>query len=131
MSWYIKAIKSYADFSGRARRKEYWMFYLFNMLFVFALYLLMILFMVIGGAFDSDGITIASLIFSFIMGAYGLFVFIPSLAVLVRRLHDQGKSGAWVFISFVPFIGGIWLLVLTCMEGTVGPNQYGDDPKSI
>ncbi len=131
MSWYIKAIKSYADFSGRARRKEYWMFYLFNSIIAFALYLLMLLFMVTSSAFESNVIMIPSLIISLLMGVYGLFIFIPSLAVLVRRLHDQDKSGAWVFISFVPFIGGIWLLVLTCMEGTPGPNQYGDDPKTI
>ena len=56
---------------------------------------------------------------------------IPYLAVMIRRLHDQGKSGWWYFISWVPFIGGIWLLVLMCLDGTPGDNDYGPNPKGL
>ena len=62
---------------------------------------------------------------------YGLFIFIPSLALWVRRLHDTGKSGWFVLISFIPLFGGIWLLVLACTEGNKGDNKYGPDPKAI
>ena len=61
---------------------------------------------------------------------YALFMFIPGLAVAVRRLHDVGKSGWWYFIALVPLIGGIWLIVLFATEGTRGNNEYGADPKS-
>lgn len=69
--------------------------------------------------------------------AYGLFVFyllailVPYLAVVVRRLHDSGKSGWYYFVSFIPGIGGIWMLILLCTEGNNFPNQYGDDPKNV
>ena len=64
-----------------------------------------------------------------IVGIYALAVFVPSLAVAVRRLHDINKSGWFYFVSLIPLIGGIWLFILLCTEGTQGPNQYGDDPK--
>jgi uncharacterized membrane protein YhaH (DUF805 family) len=64
-----------------------------------------------------------------LMVVFALGVLIPGIAVQVRRLHDIGKSGVWIFISLVPIIGGIWLLVLNCSEGQNGQNQYGPDPK--
>jgi len=115
MSWFIGALKKYATFSGRARRQEYWMFVLFYVLFAIVASLLD---MVLGT------VTIITLV-------YSLAMIVPMLAVLVRRLHDQDKSGAWFFITFVPIVGSIWLLVLTCTEGTTGPNKYGEDPKAI
>ncbi|WP_010680974.1 DUF805 domain-containing protein [Acetivibrio cellulolyticus] len=118
MEWYLKVLKQYADFSGRARRKEYWMFYLFNCIIAFVL--------LIPFAFINDTKVILFIGLYFI---YALGVMIPSIAVLVRRLHDIDKSGWWYFISFVPFIGSIWLLVLLCTEGTRGRNSYGPDPK--
>ena len=120
MKWYLKVIKNYAGFSGRARRQEYWMFVLFNIIFAIGA---MILDNVLGLAFNGIGYGIIYLL-------YVLFTLLPSLAVLVRRLHDTGKSGWWFLISFVPLIGSIWLLVLLVKEGVAGSNEYGPDPKA-
>ncbi len=124
MEWYLKVLRdNFANFEGRARRKEYWMFALFNMLFIIAIYVLLI----IGIISESGAIsTVAGLLLS----VYVLALLVPSIAVVVRRLHDQDKSGTWYFIAFIPIIGGIWLLVLMATEGTNGPNQYGEDPKA-
>lgn len=113
MSYFTGCFKKYADFSGRARRSEYWMFVLFNTLIGFVLFLL----------------TLITPVLSFLYALYGLAVLIPGLAVTVRRLHDVGKSGAWIFISLVPFIGGIWLLVLLCTDSQYETNEYGENPK--
>lgn len=114
MDWYLSVLKNYAVFSGRARRKEYWMFFLFNVIFAIVLG-------IIGSIIDT---TILSTL-------YSLALLIPGIAVFVRRMHDIGKSGWWLLISFIPIIGGIWLLVLACTEGTAGENEYGQDPKAI
>lgn len=114
MEWYLKVLKNYATFSGRARRKEYWMFVLFNTIVGFVLWILDI---IIGTYFVLDGL-------------YCLAIILPSLAVSVRRLHDIGKSGWWMFISLIPLIGGIWLLVLFVTDGTPGENTYGPSPKA-
>ncbi len=113
MNWYLDVLKKYAVFSGRARRTEYWMFVLFNLIF-----------------------TIVAIVLDFIIGTYVLFyvvyvlaVFIPGLAVSVRRLHDVGKSGWMFLIVLIPIIGGIWLLVLMVTNGDLGENQYGTNPK--
>mgnify|MGYP002700863064 CR=1 FL=1 len=120
MKWYLKVVRdNYANFQGRARRQEYWMFTLFNAIFIFAL-------IIISGmlveATDSPAVMSIYLI-------YAIGVFIPSVAVAVRRLHDTGKSGWYYFISFIPLIGGIWLIVLLATEGDNRTNQYGPDPK--
>ena len=120
MEWYIKCWKNYAVFQGRARRKEYWMFALFN--FVICMALSMI------GSLFIDSIGMASQIPYYI---YALAAFIPSLAVMVRRLHDVNKSGWWYFIILVPLIGIIWMLVLLCTEGDKGDNKYGPNPKAL
>ena len=124
MNWYLKVLKQYADFKGRARRTEYWMFALFNFLIWIVLFGLSLGLAISG----NSGMFIAPVI-SILLILYYLVILVPSLAVLVRRLHDQNKSGAWFFIAFVPLVGGIWLLVLLCTDGTPGPNQYGPDPK--
>ena len=124
MSWYLAALKKYAKFSGRARRKEYWMFALFNTIFVIVA---MILDNILGITFKIGG---QSMGYGFIYLLYTLFIIIPGLSVFVRRLHDQNKSGGWFFIAFIPLIGGIWLLVLMCLAGTAGPNRFGEDPKA-
>jgi uncharacterized membrane protein YhaH (DUF805 family) len=121
MSWYTKVIKNYAVFNGRARRKEYWMFVLFNLIF---LILAVALDNLLGTAFQDTGYGIIYLI-------YTLGVFIPSLAVLVRRLHDLGKSGWWLFIILIPLVGGIWFLVLMATDGQRLDNAYGPDPKRV
>lgn len=112
-------MKKYAVFSGRARRKEYWMFGLFQILFGMVA---MIIDSMIG--FNFNGIPYG--VFYMI---YGLATFVPSLSVFVRRLHDTNRSGWWILIGLIPLIGAIWLLVLLCTEGTAGDNKYGPDPK--
>jgi uncharacterized membrane protein YhaH (DUF805 family) len=134
MEWMILPFKRYADFSGRSRRKEYWMFQLFNVLIVVALVAI-----IIAGAPEMNSspysdVTVAEepgVLFSVGIGLavlYWLISFIPGLAVFVRRLHDTGRSGWWWFISFIPF-GSIVLLVFMCIEGDGYENAYGPDPK--
>ncbi|WP_159023331.1 DUF805 domain-containing protein [Formosa sp. L2A11] len=118
MNWYLKVIKEhYADFKGRARRQEYWMFVLINMLISWGITIL-------GYLFDSS-------IFSGISGLYSLAVLIPGIAVAVRRLHDVGKSGWFLLLSCIPIIGWIWLIVLMATDSEVGPNKWGDNPKGL
>lgn len=115
MEWYLKVLKNYANFNGRARRKEFWMFILINFLISTGLQIIL-------GMISPELMLI-------VVGLYSLGVLIPSIAVGVRRLHDINKSGWWYFIGLVPLIGGIWLLVLFATEGTSGENEYGHDPK--
>lgn len=121
MEWYLKVLRQYSDFNGRARRKEYWMFVLFNMIFAFIAIVLD----------NLMGLTIGEIGYGPLYGLYALIVLIPGLAVGVRRLHDTGKSGWMMLLVFIPLIGGIWLLVLMIMEGDQGDNQYGPNPKEI
>lgn len=120
MKWYLKVLKQYADFNGRARRTEYWMYVLFNMIFGIAA---VILDNILGLKFTPE------IPYGFIYLIYVLATLIPGVAVSVRRLHDVDKSGWFLLISFIPIIGGIWLLILCATEGTPGTNQYGVNPK--
>jgi len=115
MEWYLKVLRQFADFEGRAKRQEYWMFMLFNTIFlVIALILDNIL-----------GITFGRTIFyGPIYTLYALVVFIPGLAVSVRRLHDIGKSGWYYLILLIPLAGPIWFLVLMIRESDKAKNQY-------
>ncbi|AXG70094.1 inner membrane protein YhaI [Kordia sp. SMS9] len=123
MEWFLKVVRdNFSNFEGRARRKEYWMFILFNLIIQIGFGVAIGIF----GAISPFLIYIPGLV----MLAYALYVFIPNLAVLVRRLHDTGNSGWMLLVAFIPLIGGIWLLVLLCTEGQYGPNQYGPDPKA-
>ena len=119
MDYFLHALKNYAMFSGRARRKEYWMFILFQILFGVAAY---ILDNMLGTTIGGGGV---------IYSLYSLALLIPGLAVAVRRLHEVGKSGWFMFIVLVPLVGAVWLLVLDCTEGNHGDNQYGPDPKAV
>lgn len=119
MNWYLKALRQYADFSGRARRKEYWLFSLFNLLFL----------IVAGVADNLLGLTILYLPYGAFYFLYAFAVFVPGLAVVVRRLHDIGKSGWMILISLIPIVGTIWLLVLLCTDSEEGDNEYGSCPK--
>lgn len=121
MEWYLKVMRNYANFSGRARRKEYWMFILFNFIFACAAAI----------ADNILGITFGQIGYGFLYFAYGLVTFIPSTAVSVRRLHDVGKSGWFLLIALIPIIGAIWLLVLMCIDGDHGDNKYGPNPKEL
>jgi uncharacterized membrane protein YhaH (DUF805 family) len=125
MHYYIEVLKKYCVFSGRARRSEYWYFVLFNSIICICLFML---------ALSSCGFDIKSYSSSFFMRIYWLYaiaILLPSLGVEVRRLHDIGKGGGWIFISFVPFIGGIWLLVLNILDSEPGENRFGANPKGI
>lgn len=120
MNWFLIVLKKYAEFTGRARRAEYWYFVLFYILFFIALSIIDS----VAGVFDRElGIGLLG-------GLFVLAMLIPSLAVTVRRLHDTSRSGWWFFISFIPLIGGIVLLVFTCLDSTPGTNAYGPNPKA-
>ncbi len=119
MEWYLKALKSYFDFTGRARRKEYWMYILFHILILFALGFSSSL------AQEAMGINFGAIV----VLIYVLATIIPTLAVLVRRLHDTNRSGWWFMIRFVPLVGDIILLIFLVSEGDTGANAYGPDPK--
>jgi uncharacterized membrane protein YhaH (DUF805 family) len=129
MEWMILPYKRYFDFSGRSRRKEYWMFALFNFLVSLAIgivfgvpeYQRIGMFMGFSTMLTSTG--------GILQNLFGLFSFIPSLAVSVRRLHDQDRSGWLLLLLLIPFLGWFALLVFMCLEGTKGDNSYGPDPK--
>ena len=125
MEWYLKVMReNYANFNGRARRKEYWMFVLFQSIIMIVL---MILDNVLGLAFDVSGISLG---YGWLYMLGALAHFIPGLAVVVRRLHDVGKSGWFYLIAFIPLIGFIWLFVLMCTDGEKTDNKWGADPKA-
>jgi uncharacterized membrane protein YhaH (DUF805 family) len=119
MSWFVEALKKYAVFSGRSRRKEYWYFVLFVVIINIVLNIIDSL---IGTYNRSAGVGLLTSIFN-------LAVLIPSIAVSVRRLHDIDRTGWWVLISLVPLIGWIVLLVFHVQDSTPGTNRYGPNPK--
>jgi len=119
MNWYLTVLKKYAVFTGRARRKEYWMFVLFNIIFYVVA---IILDNILGTAIEDLGYGLFYIL-------YTLGVIIPSIAVAVRRLHDIGKSGWWIFISLIPIIGVFWFIVLVATDSQAGENEYGPYPK--
>lgn len=126
MKWYLKVLQNYASFNGRARRSEYWYFVLFNLLFtIFA----MILDRLLGLTFTSQ--TGMPFVFGYIYLLYNLIVFIPSVAVAVRRLHDIGKSGWRFFIVLIPLIGGLVLLADFIKDSQPGENKYGPNPSEL
>ncbi|CAB3794214.1 DUF805 domain-containing protein [Pararobbsia alpina] len=119
MDWYLKVLKAYAVFSGRARRKEYWMFVLISVLVAIGLALLdVILNLRLGGG---KGL---------LSTLYSLGVLIPALAVAVRRLHDTNRSGWWLLLGLIPIVGSLVLLVFFVLDSTPGTNRFGPNPKS-
>lgn len=119
MSWFLLALRKYAVFHGRSRRSEYWYFALFYFLICIALGIV-------------DGITgtaSAQTGFGLLGPLFVLAMFIPSLSVGVRRLHDIGKSGWWLLLSLIPLVGFIVLLVWACRDSEPGTNAYGPNPK--
>lgn len=113
MNWYLEVLKKYAVFSGRARRKEYWMFALFSVIIVLVLGF-------VDELVGSPGV---------IGMLYSLAVLIPSIAVSVRRLHDTDRSGWWLLIGIVPLLGAIVLFVFMVQNSKPDQNQYGANPK--
>ncbi len=133
MDYMLMPLKRYADFQGRSRRKEYWMF----TLFIILSYIVFAVFAGLVGAFAmrvTDGQAPSVPVGVWIVGAlfvlFALAIFIPAIAVQVRRFHDQDKSGWFCLIGLVPYIGGIIVFVFMCLEGTKGPNRFGPDPKN-
>lgn len=131
MNEYLNVIRNhYADFRGRARRRQYWMFTLINALI---LVILQLPYYTSGAAQLAageplSGLPLVSLILS---GVYGLATFLPTLAVNVRRLHDTGRSGWWYLIALVPFVGSIVLLIFAVMDSQPGSNKWGPNPKGV
>lgn len=115
MNWYISVLKQYAVFSGRARRTEYWMFVLCNLI-------VMLLLGMVDKLIGGDNELISSI--------YSLAVLLPSLAVAARRLHDTDRSGWWLLLGLIPIIGTLVLIYFMVCNGQQGPNRFGDDPKA-
>jgi uncharacterized membrane protein YhaH (DUF805 family) len=125
MRWMLMPLRRYAEFSGRSRRREYWMYTLLNMVIVTIICLL--------GLWGADSKLFSSqdelmTYFAATLGLYSLVTFIPSLAVAVRRLHDTDKSGWMLLLGLIPIVGGLILLIFYLTEGTRGPNRFGPDP---
>ncbi len=118
MKWYFAVLNKYAVCNGRASRTEYWMFVLFHYIITIALSF----FESITGIFPETELPVLNIL-------YGLAVLIPIIAVVIRRLHDTGRSGWWCLIVLIPIIGAIVLLVWTVQDSHPGENKYGPNPK--
>ena len=137
MQWYLQALRNYADFQGRARRKEYWFFQLFyglGILLLTAPFWIIALTRIFTEADPDLNGDLALGTPEIVLGiAYLLWLLIhllPHIAVTVRRLHDTGRSGFWYLLGiFFPVIGTIWLFVLTVLDSEPGGNKYGPNPK--
>ena len=114
MSWYVMVLKKYLVFEGRARRKEYWYFALISFIISAILSLID----------TAIGINVLATI-------YGLAVLLPALGVSVRRLHDTGRTGWWIFINLIPLVGLIIWLVFMFTDSQQGENKYGPSPKAV
>jgi uncharacterized membrane protein YhaH (DUF805 family) len=121
MNWYLEVLKKYAVFEGRARRKEYWFFVLFNVLISMAMGSIDWL---TGNINPETGLGLFS-------GLYALGVMIPGMAVSVRRLHDTGRSGWWLLVTFVPVIGAMVFLYFMVLDSNPENNEYGPSTKGI
>lgn len=113
--WYTKVVKNFVVFQGRASRSEYWMFQLFNALIMFGI------------------IIVEAMIYEQpIIGViYILAMILPNLSVSVRRMHDTGRSGWWLLVSFVPVVGGLIFLIFTLLASEAGSNRFGPNPKGM
>jgi uncharacterized membrane protein YhaH (DUF805 family) len=129
MKWYLLALKRYADFSGRSRRKEFWYFMLFHFLILSAI---IIIFAgpeaILNDDFDSS--TDLGPVGNLVFGLYVLGTFIPMVAVRIRRYHDINKSGAYFLVGIIPCLGYIWDIIMLTTEGDRNTNKYGPNPKA-
>ncbi len=126
---FVEAIKSfygrYFDFATRSSRSEYWWVQLFNFILVIVLIVPMFMMFGVSGG-DPSG---SAMFMAFApVGLFLLINIIPGIAVTVRRFHDQDKSGWFYLLSFIPYVGGIVVIVFMCLRGTSGPNRFGEDP---
>ena len=120
MDWYFKVLKNYLGFSGRARRKEFWMFILVNLVLTVVL---SILDKMLGLRIAGDE--------GLLTTVYGVLIFLPYWAVQFRRLHDTDRSAWWLLLLLIPLVGWLIILAFNCQNGTPGENEYGADPKSL
>ena len=128
MNYYLHVLQNFKNFSGRARRKEYWMY---TLIYMPILFLAMFADNALGTTFQMDVMGQAVDVgYGWVYVIVGLLHFFPSLSVVVRRLHDVGKSGWFYLIILIPLVGFIWMLVLLVSNGNVGENKYGADPKA-
>ena len=121
MSWYLKAVKNYIGFSGRAQRKEYWYFYLFSHLITIAMVIIDFIIYRLS----------SETVLGMFTGAYLLAVILPKIAVTFRRLHDTGRSAWWWLINLVPIFGNLFYLYFLISDSEPEENQYGSSPKAI
>lgn len=127
MNEFIQAVtKDYMNFQTRSRRKDYWMFVLFNAIISMVL-------VVLGGVFSGGSSTSSGIgsIFMIVYGLYSLAILLPSIAITARRLHDTGRSGWLQLITLIPVVGGIILLVLLVQDSQPGSNKWGPNPKGV
>ena len=125
MEYYLKALRQYADFKGRAIRKEYWMFVLFNIIFSATA---AVLDRILGTEYVSSGEYNSG---GYINSLYSIVLFVPGLAAVVRRLHDVGKSGWMALIILIPIVGWVWILVLLVTDSQAGENKWGKNLKEL
>jgi len=132
MNWYLQALKKYAVFDGRACRSEYWWFGLLNIVFATVLLFVSLLFGA-GSMEINRASTPYPAVFVWanapVLGIFYLAILLPSIAVLIRRLHDISRSGWWILLIFLPVIGGFVLLIFTLLASTPGSNEYGPEPS--
>ncbi|PSV32558.1 MULTISPECIES: DUF805 domain-containing protein [unclassified Photobacterium] len=119
MDWYLAVLKKYAQFNGRSRRKEFWFFTLFSALISMAL----------GFADSLLGLPTIGDDYGVLAALYSLFIVIPNIAVIVRRLHDQDRTGWWALIMFVPIVGILVLIYFMVQDSKPGDNRFGPNPK--
>jgi len=122
MQYFLMAFKRYFDFKSRSSRKEYWLFALVNFSFVFLLVLL-------ASVLLNSRMHDVAVIPWILLVLYALAIIVPSLSLAIRRLHDTGRSWPYIFINLIPFIGGIWFIVLMAINSDKGKNKYGISPK--
>lgn len=128
MNWMLMPYRRYFDFAGRSRRKEYWMFALLGLL-VWVVWFVGANAVMATSLNGTASVSGTAMLVTGLVGLWGLLSFIPAIAVAVRRLHDGNRSGWWLLIGLVPFVGGLVLLYFYLIEGTRGPNRFGPDPK--
>lgn len=131
MDWMLMPLRRYADFEGRSRRMEYWMFILGQVvLWVLVGVLCAVLFGMGASTYGEPRMFPFAGASLLVFGVVGLALLIPNIAVQVRRFHDQDKSGWLVLLNLIPYLGGLIVLVFMFLEGTRGPNRFGPDPKA-
>ena len=124
MQYFVKCLENYANFKGRATRKEYWMYYLFYTIFYFVVWSID----VAGSVMENKALSLVGAVLIFLF-TFGLLV--PTWAVCIRRLHDIGKSGWYILVNLIPIVGCIWFFILMCTDSQPGTNKYGDNPKGM